>query len=133
MTEWREFTGRTEAVETVESRPRVSRSYPEVHFQSGQLVKKGIFFSRLIRAGTRRSSTKRGGYQQAKVRLETAEREANRTAQLLASKAISTEEGEARRARFRGQKPRCWALKPLAISRNSTWILPGSNPPLTAA
>jgi RND family efflux transporter MFP subunit len=39
-------------------------------------------------------------YVQAKVRLDTAEREANRTGQLLASKAISTEEAEARQSRF---------------------------------
>src|SRR6185295_2795052 len=41
IVEWDEFTGRTEAVETVEVRPRVSGHIQEVRFQSGQLMKKG--------------------------------------------------------------------------------------------
>src|SRR5687768_7754452 len=41
IVEWDEFTGRTEAVEAVEVRPRVSGHIQEVRFQSGQLVKKG--------------------------------------------------------------------------------------------
>src|SRR5580658_5578080 len=41
LVEWNEFTGRTEAVESVEIRPRVSGYIQEVRFQSGQLVKKG--------------------------------------------------------------------------------------------
>ena len=77
----------------------------EVHFQSGQLVKKGdILFTIDPRWHEAEFDQKEAEYQQAKVRLETAEREANRTAQLLASKAISTEEGEARQARFREAK-----------------------------
>jgi len=39
--EWDEFTGRTEPIEMVEVRPRVSGYIQEVRFQSGQLVKKG--------------------------------------------------------------------------------------------
>ena len=41
IVEWTEFTGRTEPVESVEIRPRTSGYIQEVHFQSGQLVKKG--------------------------------------------------------------------------------------------
>src|SRR5262245_28857161 len=41
IVEWDEFTGRTEAVERVEVRPRVSGHIQAVHFQSGQLVRKG--------------------------------------------------------------------------------------------
>src|SRR5262245_43842944 len=41
IVEWDEFTGRTEAVESVEVRPRVSGYIQEVKFQSGQPVKKG--------------------------------------------------------------------------------------------
>src|SRR6266404_8733120 len=39
IVEWDEFTGRTEPVEMVEVRPRVSGYIQEVRFQSGQLVK----------------------------------------------------------------------------------------------
>src|SRR5258708_20998010 len=41
IVEWDEFTGRTEAVEAVDVRPRVSGYIQGVRFQSGQLVKKG--------------------------------------------------------------------------------------------
>src|SRR5512146_1172945 len=41
IVEWNEFTGRTEPVESVEIRPRVSGYVQAVSFQSGQLVKKG--------------------------------------------------------------------------------------------
>src|SRR5882762_6854352 len=73
LVEWDVFTGRTEAVEFVEVRPRVSGHVQEARFQSGQLVKNG-------------------------------EREAGRTGQLLANKAISTEEAEARESRFQEAK-----------------------------
>src|SRR5262245_27963686 len=41
LIEWDEFTGRTEAVEFVEVRPRVTGYVQEVRFQSGQLIGKG--------------------------------------------------------------------------------------------
>src|SRR5207245_2881369 len=41
IVEWDEFTGRTEPVESVEVRPRVSGYIQEVRFQSGRLVQKG--------------------------------------------------------------------------------------------
>ena len=39
--EWDEFTGRIEAVESVEIRPRVSGYITEIHFKAGAIVKKG--------------------------------------------------------------------------------------------
>ena len=101
VVEWREFTGRTEAVETVEVRPRVSGHIQEVKFQSGQLVKKGdVLFVIDPRWHQAEFDRREAEYVQAKVHLETAEREAGRTTQLLASKAISTEEAESRQSRF---------------------------------
>jgi multidrug efflux system membrane fusion protein len=101
VVEWEEFTGRTEAVETVEVRPRVSGHIQEVKFQSGQLVKKGdVLFVVDPRWHQAEFERRKAEYEQAKVRLETAEREAKRTEQLLASKAISTEESEGRQSRF---------------------------------
>src|SRR4051812_35441659 len=41
LVEWDEFTGRTEPIEMVEVRPRVSGHIQEVRFESGKLVKKG--------------------------------------------------------------------------------------------
>lgn len=101
IVEWDEFTGRTAPVETVEVRPRVSGYVQEVRFQSGQLVKKGdvlfVIDPRWHQADYDRAQA---DYERARVRAQNAEREAQRTAQLLANKAISTEEAEAREARY---------------------------------
>ncbi len=105
IVEWDEFTGRTEPVESVEVRPRVSGHIQEVRFQSGQLVKKGdVLFAIDNRWHKAEFDRREAEYQQAKVRLENTEREAKRTTQLLANNAISTEEGDARVARFNEAK-----------------------------
>lgn len=41
ITQWDEYSGRFEAAETVEVRPRVSGFIETVHFKDGQLVKAG--------------------------------------------------------------------------------------------
>ena len=41
VNEWDEFTGRMEAVESVEIRPRVSGYITEIQFKAGAIVKKG--------------------------------------------------------------------------------------------
>jgi len=101
IVEWDDFTGRTVPVETVEVRPRVSGYVQEVRFRSGQLVRKGdtlfVIDPRWHKAEFDRTNAER---ERAQVRLQNAEREAGRTEKLLANNAISTEEAEARQARF---------------------------------
>jgi RND family efflux transporter MFP subunit len=105
VVEWNEFTGRTEPVEAVEVRPRVSGHIQGIRFQSGQLVKKGdVLFVIDPRWHQADFDRRQAEYEQSKVRLENAEREAQRTEQLVASKAISTEEADARIARFNEAK-----------------------------
>src|SRR6185503_13912701 len=105
IVEWDEFTGRTEPVESVEVRPRVSGYIQQVRFQSGQLVKKGdvlfVIDPRWHQAEFDRLQAEAG---RAKVELDNAKREADRTQQLLANKAISTEEGDARVSRYEAAK-----------------------------
>jgi len=105
IVEWDEFTGRTEPVQSVEVRPRVSGYIQEVRFQSGQLVKKGdvlfVIDPRWHQADFERREAEA---ERARVQLENARREADRTKQLLANNAISTEEGDARVARFQEAK-----------------------------
>jgi RND family efflux transporter MFP subunit len=101
LVEWDEFTGRIEPVESVEVRPRVSGYIQKVDFQSGQLVKKGdVLFEIDPRWHQAEYDRRRAEVEQARVRLENAKREADRTTQLLANKAISTEEADARQARY---------------------------------
>ena len=105
MVEWEEFTGRTEAVESVEVRPRVSGYIQEVRFQSGQLVRKGdVLFVIDPRWHQAEFDRRQAESEQANVHLENAKREADRTPQLLANKAISTEESDARQARYQEAK-----------------------------
>ena len=105
IVEWDEFTGRTAPVEAVEVRPRVSGYIQEVRFQSGQLVKKGdVLFTIDPRWHKAEYDRANAEFEGARVRLQNAEREAGRTAQLLANKAISTEEAEARQSRFQEAK-----------------------------
>ncbi|MFO1497318.1 MAG: efflux RND transporter periplasmic adaptor subunit [Verrucomicrobiota bacterium] len=105
IVEWDEFTGRAEAVEAVEIRPRVSGYIQEVKFQSGQLVKKDdVLFVIDPRWHQADFDRRQAEFEQAKVRLENARREAERTPQLLNTKAISIEESDARQARFQEAK-----------------------------
>jgi len=96
-----EFTGRTEAVESVEVRPRVSGYLQEVRFQSGQLVKKGeVLFEIDPRWHQAAFDQRQAELEQAQVHLDNARREAERTPSLLTNKAISVEEADARQSRY---------------------------------
>ena len=94
-----EFTGRVSAVETVEVRPRVSGYIERVHFQEGSEVRKGDL---LFVIDQRRYKAALDG---ANAQLERARSEARlaateheRASTLLAGKAISREEFDARSA-----------------------------------
>jgi RND family efflux transporter MFP subunit len=120
LIEWDEFTGRAEAVELVEVRPRVSGHIQEVRFQAGQIVKKGdllfVIDPRWHEAEFARANAE---HERAKVRLQVAERESKRSTQLLTSKAISTEEADAREARFHEAKA---ALLAAEAARNTAQL-----------
>jgi len=93
VTEFEEITGRIDATETVELRPRVSGHLEEVHFQAGQLVSKGdVLF-------TIDPRWYQAQFDLAAARAEVAGREAKRAEDLLAASAISSEESESRRAK----------------------------------
>ena len=100
-----EFTGRIEPVEAVEIRPRVSGYIQQVRFQSGQLVKKGdVLFQIDPRWHQATFEQRQAEFAQARVRLDNARREAERTPALLANKAISIEESDARESRYQEAK-----------------------------
>ena len=73
----------------------------EIKVQIGDGVKKGdVLFVIDPRWQQAALDQREAELVQAQVRLDNMKREADRTAQLLASKAISTEEADARQARF---------------------------------
>ncbi|CDF95615.1 MULTISPECIES: multidrug efflux RND transporter periplasmic adaptor subunit MexE [unclassified Pseudomonas] len=97
VNEWDEFTGRLEAPETVEIRPRVSGQIDEVAFTEGALVKKGdLLFQidpRPFQAEVRRLEAQLA---QARATATRSENEAQRGERLRQSNAISAELADSR-------------------------------------
>lgn len=97
INEWDEFTGRLEAPESVEIRPRVSGYIDRVAFDEGSLVKKGdLLFQidpRPFEAEVKRLQAE---VQQARANQTRTANEARRGDRLRQSNAISAELADAR-------------------------------------
>jgi multidrug efflux system membrane fusion protein len=91
--DWDEFTGRFQAVDTVELRPRVSGYIDRILFREGQAVKKGdtlvVIDPRPYQADFDRA---KAGLVLAKSQRELAQIEADRVQKLKDSGAVSQEE-----------------------------------------
>nr|WP_295376486.1 efflux RND transporter periplasmic adaptor subunit [Pseudoxanthomonas sp.] len=99
VSQWDEFSGRIEAIENVELRPRVSGYIDRVSYTEGQEVKKGdVLFT--IDARSYRADLARAQAELARARTqaELGRSEAERARKLSELQAISTEEYEQRRA-----------------------------------
>ena len=102
LVEWEEFTGRVEAVETVELRPRVSGYITQVHFQAGALVKKGdVLFTIDQRAFETKRRAAKAEVARAEANAQAMKREFDRVSALLAAKAIAPEQAEARESMYK--------------------------------
>ncbi|MEM6819907.1 MAG: efflux RND transporter periplasmic adaptor subunit [Pseudomonadota bacterium] len=105
VTDWDEFSGRIEAVETIEIRPRVTGYLTQVHFTEGALVEAGdLLFSIDDREYRAEATLSEADLARARTRLQVAEQEAARGEKLVEAKALSAEEqdrrtGELRQAR----------------------------------
>jgi multidrug efflux system membrane fusion protein len=97
VNEWDEFTGRLEAPETVEIRPRVSGQIDSVAFTDGALVKKGdLLFQidpRPFQSEVRRLEAQ---LQQVRATASRSDNEAQRGERLRTNNAISAELAESR-------------------------------------
>jgi len=96
---WDEFTGRVSAVETVELRPRVSGYIERVAYEEGAEIHKGdllfVIDQRRYRAALDRAAA---DLERARSEARLTVTEFQRAETLLAAKAISREEFDARRA-----------------------------------
>jgi multidrug efflux system membrane fusion protein len=94
-----EYTGRLEAVETVDVRARVSGYLQSMHFTDGALVKKGallfVIDPRPYQAELNRA---KAALEQAIARYERTQKDFARAQQLVKSRAISAEEVDTRAA-----------------------------------
>jgi RND family efflux transporter MFP subunit len=97
VTEFDEFTGRFEAVERVEVRPRVSGYVTATRFAQGHEVRKGDILY-LIDARPYQATLKHAQAEltRARTQLALAQSERERAARLVAARAISREEFDTR-------------------------------------
>lgn len=102
ITEWDEYTGRLEAVNTVEIRPQVSGVLQAVAFTEGKEVQKGeLLFQidpRPFQAELERAEAQQ---EQSRTAAELAATDLARVERLLASRAVSREEYDQRTAASR--------------------------------
>jgi len=105
VAEWDEYTGRIEAIDAVEIRPRVTGYLAGVHFAEGGSVAKGdLLFTIDDREYRAAEATARADVARADSRVQLAQQEAARADRLVKAKAISQGEAEARHAELKQAK-----------------------------
>ena len=98
ITEWDEFTGRLDAVEKVEIRPRISGYIDKVNFTEGKEVKAGeLLFQIDPRPYQAELDKARAEEERVKSRSVLAQQEVDRAEKMLAKRAISQEEMDERK------------------------------------
>jgi multidrug efflux system membrane fusion protein len=103
VNEWDEFTGRLEAVEFVEIRPRVSGYITEIRFNAGAIVKKGdllyVIDPRPYQADFDRASAE---LERTQADLKLAQIELDRAKELRGKNTISVSEFDQKAATYQG-------------------------------
>lgn len=101
VTEWDDYSGHVEAIESAEIRPRVTGHLQKVHYKEGGLVDKGqLLFTIDAREYGAAAEAARADVGRAEARLTLARQELTRAETLIAAKAVSQGELESRRMEF---------------------------------
>ena len=99
VSQWDDFSGRVEAVESVELRPRVSGYIDKVNYVEGQEVRKGdVLFTIDARSYQAEHDRARAELARARTQATLARSESERAKRLSDQQAISTETWEQRRS-----------------------------------
>ncbi|MFY7777112.1 MAG: efflux RND transporter periplasmic adaptor subunit, partial [Elstera sp.] len=99
VTQWDEYTGRFEAVERVDLRPRVSGYIEQVHFRDGQIVKKGdLLFTIDQRAYEIALESARADVARARAQVKLNETEVSRAEGLIRNQNITGRDLDQRQA-----------------------------------
>ncbi len=102
IVEWDDFTGRIQAVDTVEIIPRISGYMDTVHFREGAIVDKGeLLFTIDDREYKAAVASREADVKRAETRVSLAKQDFDRAASLRDAKAISAEELEQRQGELR--------------------------------
>ena len=103
VSEWDEFTGRLEAVESVEIRPRVSGYITEIHFEAGAIIKKGdllyVIDPRPYQADFDRAAAE---FERTQAQLKLSQIELDRAKDLRTKNTISASEFDQKAATYQG-------------------------------
>src|ERR1700704_3416797 len=103
VNEWDEFTGRLEAVESVDIRPRVSGYITEIHFEAGVIAKKGdvlyVIDPRPYQADFDRAAAE---VERMQAQVKLVQNELDRAKELRAKNTISASEFDQKAATYQG-------------------------------
>jgi membrane fusion protein, multidrug efflux system len=99
ITEWDEYTGRFEAVATVEVRARVSGFIDSINFREGQIVKQGdLLFVVDQRPFKIAADQAKADLERAKAKLEIATSDVDRATPLVRNQTVTEREFDTRRS-----------------------------------
>jgi membrane fusion protein, multidrug efflux system len=98
VTEWDEYSGHVEAIDSAEIRPRVAGHLNRVHFQEGGMVEKGqLLFTIDSREYKAAADAAEAEATRAESRVALAQQELKRAEELIGERAISQGELDQRR------------------------------------
>ncbi len=98
IVEWDDFTGRIQAVNTVQLQPRITGYIESVHFDEGAIVEDGqLLFTIDDREYAAAVASVRADVVRAETRVELAKQDLARSEKLVEARAVSVEELEQRR------------------------------------
>lgn len=118
IVEWDEYTGRFEASQAVEIRPRVSGQLVGIHFRDGDFVRKGqLLFTVDPRPFVAQLNEARARHAAALTAVALARSEYARAARLVDDEAVSREEVESLRAALRSAEAGVGAAQAIVAQR----------------
>jgi membrane fusion protein, multidrug efflux system len=103
VTEWDEYSGHVEAIESAEIRPRVGGHLSRIHYQEGAMVRKGqLLFTIDSREYKATADAADADTSRAEARVALAQQELKRAEELIGERAIS--EGELDQRKMEAQQ-----------------------------
>lgn len=118
VTDWDDYTGRFEASQAVEVRPRVSGQLIGVHFKDGDIVRKGqLLFTIDARPFAAQLAEVRAQVASASTALTLARADLARANRLIADEAVSAQEVDSLRAKVQSAQAQLAAAQAQVRSR----------------
>ncbi|MET0370811.1 MAG: efflux RND transporter periplasmic adaptor subunit [Sphingobium sp.] len=118
VTDWDDYTGRFEASQAVEIRPRVSGQLVGIHFRDGDIVRKGqLLFTIDPRPFTAALAQVQAQVASASTALNLARADLARASRLIVDQAVSAEEIDSLKARVQSAQAQVAAAQAQVAAR----------------